>query len=543
MTTDNRFAGQRILAAMGEPDEFVGKQVTVMGLGRFGGGVGVTRFLVDRGADVLVTDQETADKLATSLEKIQDLIDAGSVELRLGEHNVSDFTTCDLVVVNPAVKPGNRFVRAAEAAGIEVTTEMRLLVQRLPNRLRTIGVTGSAGKSTVTAMIGHVLGKVFEAAPISAAPQGAGDAVDSSPTPSRQAAKVPSKAKVWVGGNIGISLLPKLDQINEDDWVVLELSSFMLERLKKDTHFPGWSPHIALITNISPNHLDWHGTMAEYVLAKGVLFRYQVESDIAISSDGSWYELALLKTWANEGVLDMVPLPTTETKMSDQMSPLPGVHNRDNEQVSMMACCCALVGHKKDQVPSDLSDESKRVVDIIYESLADFPGLPHRLQLVAEHNGVRYFNDSKCTTPEAAILAIESFIEGDETPGIHLILGGKDKGSDMTPLAGLASEKCKAVYTIGALGETIAGLVDTAAEAASAESVRPDTCGGVSWPAAMAEVVRCGELETAVAEIKQRVKPGDVVLLSPACASWDQFENYEQRGERFIELVTHFTKT
>lgn len=120
---------------------------------------------------------------------------------------------------------------------------------------------------------------------------------------------------------------------------------------------------------------------------------------------------------------------------------------------------------------------------------------------------------------------------------MHLILGGKDKGSDMTALAGLAAEKCKAVYTIGALGETIALLVDTAAEAASAETRRPDSCGGVSWPAEAAEVVRCGELEKAVEAIRKRVKPGDVVLLSPACASWDQFENYEQRGERFIEYV------
>jgi len=199
------------------------------------------------------------------------------------------------------------------------------------------------------------------------------------------------------------------------------------------------------------------------------------------------------------------------------------------------------------------------------KEIADFPGLPHRLQRVAERDGVRYFNDSKCTTPEAAMLAIQAFTEealekgvgsrfseedarqdrsankNDSRPlfqgGIHLILGGKDKGSDMTPLAKLASEKCKAVYTIGALGETIAGLIDTAAEAASAETQRPDSCGGVSWPAATAEVVRCGELDVAVAEIKQRVHPGDVVLLSPACASWDQFENYEQRGERFIELV------
>lgn len=492
---------------MGEPDEFAGQQVTVMGLGRFGGGVGVTRFLVSRGADVLVTDQEPTEKLQESVAKIQDLIDAGSVELRLGEHNVSDFTTCDLVVVNPAVKPGNRFVRAAEAAGIEVTTEMRLLVQRLPNRLRTIGVTGSAGKSTVTAMIGHVLGKVFERG---------GEPL----TPSRQAAKPPSKAKVWVGGNIGGSLLQRLDDIKTTDWVVLELSSFMLERLRKDNHFSGWSPGIAMVTNFSANHLDWHGSSDDYKRAKQVILDYQKPDDKAILDQS-------LSDWT---VVEGVHLERITSVYSHDKKPLciPGEHNQRNAMFVAMLGEMISLGNGYQ----------------ILECLADFSGLPHRLQLVAERDGVRYFNDSKCTTPEAAMLAIEAFAEEENEENgvrnrfIHLILGGKDKGSDMTPLAGLAAEKCKAVYTIGALGDTIAGLVDTAAEAASAGADRPDSCGGVSWPAETAEVVRCGELDQAVAEIKQRVQPGDVVLLSPACASWDQFENYEQRGERFIELVT-----
>ncbi|MEM9345711.1 MAG: UDP-N-acetylmuramoyl-L-alanine--D-glutamate ligase [Planctomycetota bacterium] len=478
---------------MGEPDEFAGQQVTVMGLGRFGGGVGVTRFLVDRGADVLVTDLDDAEKLSKSVEQIQDLIDSGRVTLRLGEHNVSDFTTCDLVVVNPAVKPGNRFVRAAEAAGIEVTTEMRLLVQRLPNRLRTIGVTGSAGKSTVTAMIGHVLNKVFSADGISAAPQVAGP------------------SKVWVGGNIGVSLLPVLDQIGEDDWVVLELSSFMLERLKKDAHFPGWSPHIAVITNISPNHLDWHGSMEAYVKAKMVIGEYQMQGDWYVPGPGISDEaLTKARVWP-------IAHDTTAAKAMDTR--FVGSHNELNGIVASYTAYLA----------------SGMTFLLCLKELADFPGLPHRLQRVAEHNGVRYFNDSKCTTPEAAMLAIEAFLEDGDKPGIHLILGGKDKGSDMKPLAALAAEQCKAVYTIGALGGTIAGLIEN--EASRSLPDRPNSCGGVSWPVPIAEVVRCGDLDKAVAEIQQRVKPGDVVLLSPACASWDQFENYEQRGERFIALV------
>ena len=472
---------------MGDPAEFAGKRVTVMGLGRFGGGVGVTRFLCGRGADVLVTDLEPEEKLANSVAQIQDLIDAGQVTLRLGEHNVSDFTTCDLVVVNPAVKPGNRFVRAAEAAGIEVTTEMRLLVQRLPNRLRTIGVTGSAGKSTVTAMIGHVLGKV-------------------------------PGIKAWVGGNIGVSLLPQVDQIGDDDWVVLELSSFMLERLKKDEHFDGWSPHIAVITNISPNHLDWHGSMEAYREAKEQILASQ-DTDKDIRVLGPNVENPLLAR-AIEGFSGQVSRPIMGFLLGAVRDSLiiPGKHNWHNAIVALNAVRLAL----------DI--EFKDCTDM----LSDFPGLPHRLQLVTEHNGVRYFNDSKCTTPEAARLAIEAFAEGEGKPGIHLILGGKDKGSDMKPLAQFAAEHCKAVYTIGALGDTIAGHCEGAAPA---DTGRPNSCGGVSWPAESAEVVRCGDLDTAVAQISQRVKPGDVVLLSPACASWDQFENYEQRGERFIELV------
>lgn len=477
--------------------EFAGKRVTVMGLGRFGGGVGVTRFLADRGADVLVTDTLDAEKLADSVAKLQDLIDDGAVTLRLGEHNVSDFTTCDLVVVNPAVKPGNRFVRAAEAAGIEVTTEIRLLVQRLPNRLRTIGVTGSAGKSTVTAMIGHVLEKAHL-------------------TPNRQDAKTPGKArKVWVGGNIGGSLLPHLNEIGEDDWVVLELSSFMLERLRADDHFPGWSPHIAVITNISPNHLDWHGSMEEYVEAKRVIGLYQTDGDFLITTRGVRRHAEALchsMRWVGVGMATNLPLI------------IPGQHN------AMNASLAAFAVHRIDSLPRAFS---------AWDEVCDFPGLPHRLQLVAEHAGVRYFNDSKCTTPEATMLAIRAFTDDAAAnvpgAGIHLILGGYDKGSDLKPLAGLAREQCKGIYTVGQTGPTIAAA---ARGHVGVEEGPPAEAGSADG---LAEVVECGNLDLAMGQIVQRVKRGDVVLLSPACASWGQFDNYEQRGARFVELVLKYT--
>lgn len=483
--------------------EFAGKRVTVMGLGRFGGGVGVTRFLADRGADVLVTDTLDAEKLADSVAKLQDLIDDGTVTPRLGEHNVSDFTTCDLVVVNPAVKPGNRFVRAAEAAGIEVTTEIRLLVQRLPNRLRTIGVTGSAGKSTVTAMIGYVLGKVFE--------QGGKPS-----TPSRQDAKTPSKAgKVWVGGNIGGSLLPHLDAIGEDDWVVLELSSFMLERLRADAHFPGWSPHVAVVTNISPNHLDWHGSMAEYVAAKKVILDYQEVGDSAfLGGDvmGSTLQRGVVRFHIDDSL-----------SVDREVLKIPGQHNRLNAAFTVSITGSGTFASREQ----------------VIKHLADFPGLPHRLQLVAEHNGVRYFNDSKCTTPEAAMLAIKAFTDDSEKgvrPHIHLILGGYDKGSDLKPLAGFARKRCKGIYTLGQTGPAIAAAARGGIQEAPVGESRPAEAGSAG-----AEVVECGDLDAAMGQIVQRIKRGDVVLLSPACASWGQFDNYEQRGARFVELVLKYT--
>lgn len=482
---------------MTDRDEFAGQRVVVMGLGRFGGGAGVTRFLAERGADVLLTDRLSAEDLSDSLAQVQDLVDAGSVALRLGEHNVSDFTTCELVVVNPAVKPGDRFVRAAEAAGIEVTTEMRLLVERLPNRLRTIGVTGSAGKSTVTAMIGHVLGKVLG---VGVSELGKGNQSPNPQSPNR------NSPNVWVGGNIGVSLLPKIDEIGEDDWVVLELSSFMLDRLREDNHFPGWSPHAAVVTNISPNHLDWHGSMADYVSAKQVIVRYQQPGDAALVGSG-------VTDWAvaRDVVRRVIDSATSVGRRSLR---LPGEHNRVN--AAMAAAAVEAIG---------LHDAAGAV-----ELLGDFGGLPYRLQLVAERAGVRYYNDSKSTTPEAAMLAVQAFLEDGDRPGIHLILGGKDKGSDLRPLANLAASACKAVYTIGDLGEAIAERIDQADPSADcAESDRADERG--------AAVVRCGTLEQAVQAIGRRVEPGDVVLLSPGCASWDQFANYEARGDRFVSLV------
>ncbi|MFA9478787.1 UDP-N-acetylmuramoyl-L-alanine--D-glutamate ligase [Phycisphaerales bacterium AB-hyl4] len=473
--------------------QVAGRRVVVMGLGRFGGGVGVTRFLVRQGARVLLTDREPAEQLSESLAKLDDL---SGVDYRLGEHRESDFTNADLIVVNPAV-PAHRdpYVQAARQAGVPVTTEIRLLVERLPNRQRVIGVTGSAGKSTVTAMIGHILRKAV----------------------AQQHERTPC---VWLGGNLGGSLLPHVDghaeAIDVHDWVVLELSSFMLESLREAS----WSPHIAVVTNLQPNHLDWHGSLESYAAAKQAIFDYQRPGDGAVLGPAEQFAVPLA-TRVRERIIEPV---------GDDFPPLsvPGAHNRINALLAIAA--------------ADFAGAPFCNADHLIESLADFAGLPHRLQFAAEHVGVRFFNDSKSTTPDAARRAIDSFPAGT----VHVILGGYDKQSDLTDLAHHAARHCKAIYTIGDTGDTLARAAATLTTDddwadVHGPSASFESCGAAGWRDDPAEVVRCGELDHAVRETVRRARQGDVVLLSPGCASWDQFTHFEQRGKQFVEAVLRWT--
>lgn len=442
-----------------------GLRITIMGLGRFGGGAGVARWLARRGADVLITDQAPAERLAEPLAGLADLIDRGDIRLRLGEHNVSDFTGADGIIVNPAVpRPwDNRFVRAAVAAGVTITTEIELLVRRLPTRARTIGVTGSAGKSTTAALIAHGL----------------------------RALGMPAR----LGGNIGGSLLTDLDEITPADWIVLELSSAMLHWLGAPAppaapppNAPApWSPHIAVATNLAPNHLDWHGDAAHYERSKRAIIREQAEGDGAVLGPG-------LEHWeVNFGV---EPLRVPAEAGVEGMA-IPGRHNALNG-----ACAAAAI-----HLAAPHIDPAR-----IEQALRTFGGLPHRLQLVGEARGVRFYNDSKSTTPDATVRALEALHQSlPESLGrIHLIAGGYDKGIDLAPLSALAPE-CAGLYAIGA----------TAAQLADGPGQR----------------FECATLEAAIASIAARLQPGDIVLLSPGCASWDQFDNFERRGDLFTRLA------
>jgi len=448
-----------------------------MGLGQFGGGIEVARYLVNQGARVLVTDKEPADKLKNSVAQLDGL----NITFRLGEHRISDFTNADLIVVSPAVPPmDNPYLAAAIKAGVPLTSEIRLLVERLPNRQRTIGITGSAGKSTTTAMIGHVLKNSSELR------------VQSSKLKDNLSAKAAEREnqRAFVGGNLGGSLLAHLDQIGEDDWVVLELSSFMLHGLREDR----WSPHIALITNLAPNHLDWHGTIDHYRTAKQVLLDFQRDDDIAILGPGA---IGFASTLAPSQVHDYSTADITHLQRDIPPLLIPGEHNRINAAMAIEVCKATGLDPAMAQ-----------------QQVAAFAGLPHRLQFVIERNSIRYYNDSKCTTPEAAMLALRSFAAGT----VHIILGGYDKGADLAPLAVFAKAHCQSIHTLGKTGPTIAAAAEVAAGSA--------------------KVVRCENLEAAMQSLKQCARAGEVILLSPACASWDQFTNFEARGNAFTSLAS-----
>ncbi|WP_437231144.1 UDP-N-acetylmuramoyl-L-alanine--D-glutamate ligase [Planctomicrobium sp. SH661] len=455
-----------------------GKRVTVMGLGQFGGGLGAVQFLLDRGARVTLTDLQSEQQLESSLQKF----DVSKLDqLVLGEHRDRDFTDSDMIVVNPAVKrEGNRFLELARAAGIEVTSEINLFWQLC--RGRKIVVTGSTGKSTTATLIHQSL----------------------------QAAGVKSR----LGGNIGRSLLPEVDDIGEDEFVVLELSSFQLADL--DRLQP--KPDVAVVTNFFANHVDWHGSLDRYREAKQAALSWQTAENLAVlnadDADSSLWPTDAKVIWFGHEV------------WRDR----PGVH-LSNAGIAVRTTTGGWLVEAADlapslQTPHGLCNVAAALATVVVgleipihniaTVLQNFRTLPHRLELVAEIDGRTFINDSKATTPEATIAALRCL-----TGPVILIAGGKDKGVDLAPLVG---EVATRVHGVALIGDTATAIRDLLSVAPNS-SLTSDA------------VTVCESLEAAVEWAWERSVAGGTILFSPACASHSEFANYERRGERFVECV------
>jgi UDP-N-acetylmuramoylalanine--D-glutamate ligase len=447
-----------------------GQRATIMGLGHFGGGVAAARWLARQGAVVTISDAADENALADSLPLPADVpIDA----IHLGGHRPEDFQRADLIVVNPAVRPDSPWLRTAQKSDACLCTELGLFIENCPARI--IGVTGSNGKSTTAAMIASII-----------------------TTAGRRA---------FLGGNIGGSLLDQLPQMTADDWVVLEISSFQL------WHFGFRTPHartphartphapreestagqcrlrVAVVTGCAPNHLDWHGSFADYVAAKRRILMGQTSDDLAVLNSFD----AEVNSWLPQVRGRPIPLPQLDTLPTLSV---PGEHNRINA-----ACAAAAAG-----AVGCGGHEIRR-------GLQAFRGLPQRLQPIAVIDGRRFYNDSTATTPESTIAALRSL----DVP-MWLLAGGKSKGFDFRPLA--------------------AEIVRHARGAAFFGAVRNELLEHVAAADARFPCVAVETMQEALDWCWRRSQPGEAVLLSPACASTDQFRNFHQRGKTFAEMVS-----
>ncbi|HEX8340139.1 MAG TPA: UDP-N-acetylmuramoyl-L-alanine--D-glutamate ligase [Tepidisphaeraceae bacterium] len=427
-----------------------GKRVTLLGLGRFGGGIAAARWLCGQGARVTVVDRDDAAKLAASVKQLDGL----PIAFRLGqnEQRESDFTQADLVVASPAVKPSHPMLLAAEAGGVAVTTEIGLFVERCA--VPVVGVTGTKGKSTTSAMIAHLL-------------QG--------------------RRPCFFGGNIGKSLLGQIDEINHSGGlVVLELSSFMMHWLGKRE----WSPAVAVVTMLGQDHLDWHGSAEAYLDAKRNITRFQRPGARLVRRGD-----AMSRTFATPAGVEVREYP--DSALPPFTLAVPGAHNAVNAQAAFLAV----------ESPAFLTWNDAQ------DALRSFAGLPHRLQVVHESGGVQWVNDSIATIPEAAMIACDAFPAGTV---IQIVGGSRKEGLSWEAMGAHLAARCKRVLTIGEIGPDVA-----------------QRCGG--------NAEHVDTLAAAVARAAALAGRGDTVLLSPGTASYDQFVNFEARGDAFTHLAREAT--
>ena len=475
-------------------DDFIGMKVLIMGLGLNGGNVEAASYMAKAGAEVTVTDLRDERALSPSLEKLSSF----PIRYILGRHEMEDFRNADLVIKNPGVRTDSPYLAAAR----RIETDISIFLASSPARL--IAVTGSKGKSSVSSALHHVLGECR--------------------------AKSVLEGKTRLGGNIGLSPLSFLDDLEEGDDVILELSSWQLGDLRGSGLL---KPRAAIVTPIMKDHMDRYDTMEAYVADKRIIYQNQDENDVTIACDDEWGMSFLNESrgrplvystkkpaegiaggWIEghdgPGLARVWEIPVTNNKTSyaqagyapggsiveivPEQLLVPGLHQKQN----LLTAALALLDMG---LPSEL----------IRESLGRYPGVEHRLEYFHECGGISFYNDTCATIPEAAAAAIRAF----EKPPV-LVCGGADKNLDFTPLA-FEAKNAKAIILIAGTGtEKLRILLDA---------------GGVKYKGPF------DSLKAAAGRAMNTAAPGDNVVLSPGCTSFDMFLNEFERGDKWKEEI------
>jgi len=444
--------------------DLTGKEIVIIGMAR--SGMAAAEFLWKRGVHVTLSDSRPAAALESEIR----LLNERNIQYETGGHSTELFDSAELIVVSPGVPLSIPVLRQAAQTGKTLISEIELASRYL--RGKVIAITGTNGKTTTTTLIGEILRTVG--------------------------------FPVQVGGNIGTPLISLVESSTADTWSVVELSSFQLEAV------PTFRPDIAVILNITPDHLDRYASFEAYAQTKLNIFENQVSSDFAVlnhedpnlqkaagnvHSQVFWFSGSnKLKcgTYAMGGQIVFDSGKKCEWVMACHEVPLKGRHNIENVAAAITAA--RLAG-----IPSGS----------IAESVRNFKAVEHRLEPVAEIDGVRFFNDSKATNVDATIKALEAF-----ESGVILILGGRDKGGDFKMLSRLLQERGKSVILLGEASDKIRTQLEETVPMTQARS-----------------------MDDAVKLAFQQAAPGNTVLLAPACASFDMFQNYEHRGREFKAAV------
>jgi UDP-N-acetylmuramoylalanine--D-glutamate ligase len=457
---------------MSQARDLTGIRIVVLGLARQG--IALSRFLAEQGARVTVSDVKTAERLADAIKSLEGL----AIQYALGGHPMELLERCDLLCLSGGVPVDLPIVVEALRRGIALANDAQIFVERCAERTPVLGITGSAGKTTTTALVGEML-------------KAAG-------------------CKTWVGGNIGNPLIADLDQIGPGDKVVMELSSFQLEVMTT-------SPHIAAVLNITPNHLDRHPSMEAYIAAKKRILDFQDFKDMAVlgyddaearklAGDARGYvRFFSQQVEVGRGAFVRDGNIVLKQDMEQKVCAIRELKLRGPHNVWNVLAACALAG------------AAGANVDAMRQVATSFAGVAHRLQLVRELGGVRYYDDSIATAPERLVAALRSFDEP-----IVLLCGGRDKHLPWEQAARLIVERVSHLVLFGEMSNLVQEhVVNVKRQTSNVTCV----------------VHEVGVLENAVKMAAKLAQPGDVVLLSPGGTSFDAFRDFAERGAKFAEYV------